>query len=51
MITPNSYFRLMEFDPAARTADMKTYMPYLNKYVNAKNQFKLTNVAFLPTRG
>ncbi|MFB9687334.1 metallophosphoesterase [Amycolatopsis plumensis] len=48
-LAPNSYFRVMNFDPAARTVAVTTYSPYLNKYLtDAKNQFTLTNVAFLP---
>jgi hypothetical protein len=48
-LAPNSYLRLVEFDPAARTVRVRTYSPYLNRYLaNTKNQFTLTNVAFLP---
>ena len=39
----------MEFDPAARTVRVRTYSPYLNRYLtDTKNRFALTDVAFLP---
>jgi calcineurin-like phosphoesterase family protein len=48
-LAPNSYLRLVEFDPAARTVTVHTYSPYLNRYLtDARNQFVLTGVAFLP---
>ena len=49
LLAPNSYFRVMEFDTAARTVAVRTYSPYLNRYkTDSANQFTLTNVAFLP---
>jgi hypothetical protein len=48
-LAPNSYLRLVTFDPTARTVSVRTYSPYLNRYrSDAKNQFALTEVAFLP---
>jgi hypothetical protein len=48
-LAPNSYLRLMTFDPAARTVTVRTYSPYLNRYLTGpKNHFVLTDVAFIP---
>jgi hypothetical protein len=42
---PNSFLRIMTYNPAARTLDVKTYSPFLNSYkTDAKNQFVLSNI-------
>ncbi|WP_392895134.1 metallophosphoesterase [Streptomyces sp. LN699] len=44
---PNSYFRILEFNPTAKTVSVQTYSPYLNKNLtDAKNQFTLQGVSF-----
>lgn len=44
---PNSYLRILEFNPTAKTVSVQTYSPYLNKNLtDAKNQFTLQNVSF-----
>ncbi len=49
VLEPNSYFRILRFNPTAKTIDVKTYSPHLNKNMtDAKNQFTLQNVSFLP---
>ncbi|MEU7905680.1 metallophosphoesterase [Actinoplanes sp. NPDC049118] len=46
---PNSYLRVMTFNPTNKTVDVKTYSPYLNRYMtDVKNQFVLTNVNLVP---
>jgi len=46
---PNSYLRVMTFNPTNSTVDFKTYSPYLNTYkTDPKNQFVL-NVNLVPT--
>ncbi|WP_053684481.1 metallophosphoesterase [Streptomyces sp. WM4235] len=48
---PNSYFRILEFNPTAKTVGVQTYSPYLNKNLtDTKNQFTLQNVSFPPAR-
>ncbi|MGS2620145.1 carbohydrate-binding protein [Micromonospora sp. LZ34] len=42
---PNSYMRVMTYNPTTDTLDVKTYSPYLNRYMtDAKNQFVLNNI-------
>ena len=44
---PNSYFRILEFNPTAKTVGVRTYSPYLNRSkTDSKNQFTLQNVEF-----
>ncbi|MFB6480502.1 metallophosphoesterase [Streptomyces virginiae] len=44
---PNSYLRILEFNPTAKTVSVQTYSPYLNKNLtDGKNQFTLQNVSF-----
>lgn len=50
-LEPNSYLRILRFNPAAKTISVRTYSPYLNKdMTDAKNQFTLQNVNFLPAK-
>ncbi|WP_211588679.1 metallophosphoesterase [Allorhizocola rhizosphaerae] len=42
---PNSYLRVMTYNPTTDALDIKTYSPYLNRYMtDAKNQFVLSNI-------
>lgn len=42
---PNSYLRIMTYNPTTDTLDVKSYSPYLNRYLtDSKNQFVLTNI-------
>lgn len=46
---PNSFMRVMTFDPNAKTVDVKTYSPFLNSYkTDTKNQFVLSNINLVP---
>jgi hypothetical protein len=46
---PNTYLRLMTFDPAAKTVTVKTYSPVFNKYkTTADSDFVLTGIPFGP---
>ncbi|MCP2324275.1 hypothetical protein HDA40_002782 [Hamadaea flava] len=46
---PNSFMRVMTFNPTANTLDVKTYSPYLNTYkTDAANQFVLSNINPVP---
>lgn len=46
---PNSFLRIMTFDPNAKTLDVKTYSPFLNTYkTDAANQFVLSNINMIP---
>lgn len=46
---PNSYLRIMTYNPTTDTLDVKTYSPYLNRYItDAKNQFVLNNINPVP---
>jgi hypothetical protein len=46
---PNTYIRLMTFDPVNKTIEVKTYSPVYNKYMtDAPSQFILTNVPMGP---
>lgn len=52
VLDPNSYLRIMEFNPTAKTVDVKTYSPFLNKNLtDGKNQFVIRNVQFMPGGG
>ncbi len=52
VLDPNSYLRIMEFNPTAKTVDVKTYSPYLNRNLtDARNQFVIRNVEFMPGAG
>lgn len=43
----SGYLRIITFDPASRSAAVKTYSPYLNSYLtDANNQFVIENLAF-----
>jgi len=42
---PNSFLRIMTYNPTTDTLDIKTYSPFLNTYkTDAKNQFVLSNI-------
>lgn len=42
---PNSYMRVMTYDATNHSLDVKTYSPFLNRYMtDAKNQFVLSNI-------
>ncbi|MGC4897328.1 metallophosphoesterase [Micromonospora sp. DT31] len=44
---PNSYLRIMQFQPAAGTIVVKTYSPRYNTFLtDAQNQFTLTGIPF-----
>lgn len=46
---PNSFLRIMTFDPNNKTLDVKTYSPFLNTYkTDAANQFVLSNINLIP---
>ncbi|MFJ6718700.1 MULTISPECIES: metallophosphoesterase [unclassified Streptomyces] len=50
-LEPNSYLRILRFNPVAKTISVRTYSPYLNKNMtDAKNQFTLQNVNFPPAK-
>ena len=47
LLGPNSYLRVMLFNPTNKTVTVQTYSPYLNRYMtDSKNQFVLNNVSF-----
>jgi photosystem II stability/assembly factor-like uncharacterized protein len=42
---PNSYLRLLTYNPATDSLDVKTYSPFLNRYMtDAKNEFVLGGI-------
>jgi hypothetical protein len=46
---PNTYIRLLTFDPAAGTVSAKTYSPVFNKYMTAdRDQYTLSGIQFGP---
>ncbi len=46
---PNSFLRIMTFNPTTNALDIKTYSPFLNTYkTDAKNQFVLSNINPVP---
>ncbi|NUT35553.1 MAG: hypothetical protein HOV79_21075 [Hamadaea sp.] len=46
---PNSFMRVMTFNPSTNSVDVKTYSPFLNSYkTDAKNQFVLSNLNLVP---
>lgn len=46
---PNSYLRMMDFDPVAKTVSVQTYSPYLKKdLTDDDNRFTLDGVDFMP---
>ncbi|GAA2367174.1 hypothetical protein GCM10010432_24860 [Catellatospora methionotrophica] len=50
---PNSYLRVLTYNPTADSLDVKTYSPFLNRYMtDATNQFVLNNInPVRPRRG
>lgn len=43
----SGYLRIITFDPASRSATVKTYSPYLNSWLtDANNQFTIENLPF-----
>lgn len=48
-LDPNSFFRVMDFDPAAETVSVETYSPYLDANKDdAANEFVIKDFEFLP---
>ena len=48
-LDPNSFFRLMEFNPTDKTVSVETYSPYLNENKDDKdNEFVIENFEFMP---
>lgn len=46
---PNSFLRIMTFNPTTNALDVKTYSPFLNTYkTDAANQFVLSNINPVP---
>jgi hypothetical protein len=46
---PNSYLRVMTYNAANDSLDVKTYSPFLNRFMtDAKNQFVLNNIRPVP---
>lgn len=46
---PNSFMRVMTYNPTTNSLDVKTYSPFLNSYkTDAKNQFVLNNINPVP---
>jgi hypothetical protein len=46
---PNSYLRVMTYNATTDSLDVKTYSPFLNRYMtDAKNQFVLNNIRPVP---
>lgn len=46
---PNSYLRMMEFDPKAKKVSVQTYSPFLKKNLtDEENQFTIDGVDFMP---
>lgn len=42
---PNSYLKILQFDPVAQTVSVQTYSPFLNQHLtDAANRFTLTGV-------
>jgi hypothetical protein len=46
---PNSFLRVMTYNPTTDSLDIKSYSPFLNTYkTDAKNQFVLSNIKPVP---
>jgi Calcineurin-like phosphoesterase len=46
---PNSFLRIMTYNPATDSLDVKTYSPFLNTFkTDTKNQFVLNNIRPVP---
>ena len=46
---PNSYLRVMTYNPTTDSLDVKTYSPFLNRYMtDARNQFVLNSIRPVP---